>query len=294
MSANLVHQLFSPAFHWREWTELWSYEFMRAALAGSVLLSLMGGYLAVFVVLRRIVFVSVALSEFSAVGVALALLRGVAHAAMLKYSIGFGLLGVVLLSLLSGGKRLTKESIVGTAYAGAAAFSVLLLAIAGQHEGHELSALMWGDVLALSWHRILDLGIVLFLIALCHALLYKEFLFCSFDPAMAATLHLRTWVFDLIFFALLGVLISLSLQVVGLLVIFAYLVVPGVVGLLVARTLRGAFGVSIITALLASVMGIHLSWVLDLPTGLTLVAALVALTLAVALVGWLRRGRKAT
>jgi ABC-type Mn2+/Zn2+ transport system permease subunit len=150
---------------------------------------------------------------------------------------------------------------------------------------------MWGDVLALSWHDILDLGLVLLGVALCHALLYKEFLFCSFDPAMAATLHFRVWAFDLIFFASLGVLISFSLQVVGLLVVFAYLVVPGVIGLLAARTLRGAFLVGIGAALLASVLGLHLSWVLDLPAGLTLVAVLVALTPVAALVDRVRRGR---
>lgn len=294
MPNDLAHHFFSLAFHWREWTELWSYEFMRAALVGSVLLSLVGGYLAVFVVLRRIVFVSVALSEFSAVGVALGLLCGAAHAALLRYSVGFGLVGVVLLALLSGGRRLTKESIVGTAYAGAAAFSILLLAVAGRHEGHELSALMWGDVLALSWHDILDLGLVVLGVAWCHALLYKEFLFCSFDPAMAATLHFRVWAFDLIFFASLGVLISFSLQVVGLLVVFAYLVVPGVIGLLAARTLRGAVLVSIGAALFASVVGLHLSWVLDLPAGLTLVAVLVALTPAAALVDRVRCSRRAS
>lgn len=291
MPHEAVHRLWSLSFHLHEFHDLWSYEFMRSALAAAALLSLLGGYLAVFVVLRRIVFVTVAIAEFSACGIALALLVGAAHAAVLNYSMGAGLAGVLLLALVSGGRRLTKESVVGTTYAGAAAVSVLMLAVAGKHEGHDLSALMWGDVLALSRHNVVELLLVFAAVGVFHVLFYKEFLFCSFDPVMARSVGLPVRLYDLLFFALLGAAIALAMHTVGLLVVFAYLVVPGVIGLLVARTMSGAFVASVVAGLAASAIGVHLSWVLDVPTGLTLVATLVALTPVAAIVCLVRNRR---
>ncbi len=283
-----VEDLLSLTYHVAQVKELWSYEFMRPAVVACALLSLLCGYLSVHVVLRRIVFVSVALAECSAVGAALALIQGLTKAAALPYTLGFGLGGVVLMSLVSGTRRISREAIVGIVYAGGAAISILILAIVRQHEGHELSAMLWGEILAIKWEELHVMAIAFGVIAVVHLLLRKEFLFAGYDAQMARALGYQVWLLDVLFYAALGVAIAFSIRIVGLLVVFAFLTVPGAIGLVVARTLRGAAVASIAAGVLASAVGIHLSWVLDLPTGLAIVAAMVGLVPFAAVVGWVR------
>ncbi len=273
-----VGQLWSLSFHAQQLQEMYSYEFMRAALAGSLLIALVGGYLAVHVVLRRVVFASVALAECSALGVALGLLRGVAHTALVPFSVGFGMLGVMLVSLLDTGRRITQEAVVGLIYGGAAAVSITLLAVAGKHEGHELQALLWGDVLALSASDIKVLAVAFAVVIVVHALTYKEFLLTGFDPEMAASIGYSVRLWNLLFFALLGLVIAFAVRNLGLLVVFSYLVMPGVAGLCLARRMRGVFLCSIAVAIVGSLLGVYASWLLDLPTGPANVVALTVLT----------------
>jgi len=264
----------SLAYHAHQLADMWKYEFMRAALVGSLMLGLLGGYLAVYVILRRVVFITVALAECSAVGLAAALLAGVAITAVLPYSVAAAIVGVLLLSLLGRGRKLPAESIVGAVYAGAAAISILLLAIAHLHESHEVRALLWGDVLTLSWHQVRTALIAFGAVGLVELLLYKEFLLASFDPEMARTLGLPVSLLDLFFFLLLGITIPFAISIAGLLVAFAYLLLPGATGLLLARRLPGAFATAIAAGTIGSLIGTYLSWLLDTPTGPTIVAVL--------------------
>jgi len=283
-----LHQLLSLSFHVQQVKELWSYAFMRPAVVACALLAVLCGYLSVHVVLRRVVFVSVALAECSSVGAALALVRGLEKATALPYTLGFGLGGVVLMALVSGTRRISREAVVGIVYAGGAAVSILVLAIVRQHEGHELSAMLWGEILAIKWGDLSVMAAAFGVIGLVHLLLRKELLLSGYDPEMARALGYRVWLLDLLFYASLGVAIALSIRIVGLLVVFAFFTVPGAVGLLAARGLRGAALMAIAAGIVASALGIHLSWVLDLPTGLVVVALLVALVPVAALVGRVR------
>ncbi len=274
------------SFHAHQLAEMWQYEFMRAALIGAVMLGALGGYLAVYVILRRVVFLSVALAECSAVGLSLALMAGVAISAVLPYSVMAALAGVLLLSLLGRGRRLPAESVVGAVYAGAAALAILILALAHLHESHEVRALLWGDVLTLSWSQVRAAVIVFGAIAVAELLLYKEFLFASFDAEMARTVGLPVGFLDLLFYLLLGVTIPFAISIAGLLVAFAYLLLPGAIGLLLGRRMTSAFAIAAVSGVLASLVGTYASWLLDSPTGPTIVTTLtVFLVLAAAYSG---------
>jgi ABC-type Mn2+/Zn2+ transport system permease subunit len=268
--------LWSFAYHAHQLSEMWRYEFMRAALVGSVLLGMLGGYLSVYVILRRIVFVSVALAECSGVGVAAALVAGVAVSRVLPYSVGAALMGVLLLSVLARGRRLPAESVIGTVYAGAASLSILMLALAHMHESHEVRAMLWGDVLTLSWPQVKLAVLVFGAIGLAQILLYKEFISVSFDPDMARTLGLPVAVLDLVFFLLLGVTIPFAISIAGLLVAFAYLVLPGAVALILSRRMIPAFVIAVASGVSASLLGTYVSWLLDAPTGPVIVTTLTA------------------
>lgn len=111
-------------------------------------------------------------------------------------------------------------------------------------------------------------------ILLVHLALLKEFLYLSFDPRMAATQGYRSGVWNLLFYASLGLAIAMAIKSVGVLLMFAFLVIPAAVGLVVARRLLGVFVVSMATAAVAVFGGIWLSYAYDYPSGPMIVAVL--------------------
>ncbi|MBT8487577.1 MAG: metal ABC transporter permease, partial [Gemmatimonadetes bacterium] len=107
-----------------------------------------------------------------------------------------------------------------------------------------------------------------------HALYYKQFLFVSYDPEMAATLGYRVVVWDLLLYMTFGIVITLAMQSVGVLLVFSYLVLPGVGGLLLGRRLRNVFAWSLVFAALGTVFGFMISVVLDLPSGASIIVVM--------------------
>jgi ABC-type Mn2+/Zn2+ transport system permease subunit len=104
--------------------------------------------------------------------------------------------------------------------------------------------------------------------------LFKEFLYVSFDPDMAATQGYRTERWNLTFYVLLGLAIALAIKAIGILLMFAFLVIPAALGLLVARGLRGTLAVAMGSALVAVFLGIWFSYRFDFPSGPMIVAVL--------------------
>jgi ABC-type Mn2+/Zn2+ transport system permease subunit len=114
---------------------------------------------------------------------------------------------------------------------------------------------------------------------------YKELLFVSFDRETARTLgyNVRRW--DLLLYLTLGVVIASAMQFAGVMLVFNFLVLPAVTGLLLSHTMRGVFVWSVVSALVAAFVGFSLSVPFDLPSGPAISAASGALVL----LAWLRR-----
>ncbi len=118
-----------------------------------------------------------------------------------------------------------------------------------------------------------------------HAVFYKEFLFVSFDRETARTLGYNVTFWNLFLYLTLGLVIAFAMQFAGVLLVFNFLVLPAVAGLLVARGMRGMFAVAIAASLAASVVGFSFSVVFDLPTG----PSIIAVSGALLLIAWLIR-----
>ena len=248
--------------------EVFRIPFMQHALLAGLLISVLCAFLAVFVVLKRIVFVGVALAQMSSAGVAMALLLGLSPTLL---SLLFMLLGVAVFSIRSSEKKVPRESIIGIAYATAAALGILLVARSAQGESHMLN-LLFGNILAVTPGDIHLMAGTFIGVGLIHCLFHKEFVFSSFDPEMAETLGMRARIWELIFYLTLGVTIALAIRTAGMLLVFAFLVVPGVFGLMLARVLKTAFVLAMIAAVIPVVLGLYMSFVLDLPSAATIVA----------------------
>ncbi|HEX8834070.1 MAG TPA: metal ABC transporter permease [Abditibacteriaceae bacterium] len=248
--------------------ETYSKDFMRQALLAGLSVALICSYLGVYVVLKRIVFVGVALAEMSSAGIALGLLLGFAPilGAML-----FTLLGVVFFSLRFASRRLPNETFIGIAYSIAAALGILLIAKSAQGETHMLK-LLQGDVLTVSPRETLVMIGAFAVVGLLHVLFNKEFLLVSFDREAASTLGFRAAMWDFLLFLSIGLVIAFSIYAVGILLTSTLLVLPAATALLLANRMRSAFVLAPVFGTVPVVLGLHLSLVTDMPASAVVVA----------------------
>ena len=234
-----------------------------------------------YVVLRRIVFVGAALAQLSSAGIALGMFL-----AGLGVGLGFATRPIALSLVvtiagamffgLGGRAKVAPDATIGTTYAVAAALGILLIAKAKGGEAHDI--FLQGNILGITSHDTLVLLAVAVPVLLLHALFYKEFLFISFDRETARTLgyDVRRW--TLLLYLTLGLVIAFAMQFAGVMLVFNFLVLPAVTGLLVARSMGAMFAWALGSAIVAAVVGFTLSVPYDLPSGPAIIAVSAAIT----------------
>jgi zinc transport system permease protein len=257
----------------------------REALYGALVIAVACSVLGVYVVLRRIVFVGAALAQLSSAGIALALyLAGmgvltsiterpvtVALLVTLAGALFFGLQG-------SSRGPVPPDATIGVAYAVAAAAGILLISKAAHGEAHDL--FLQGNILSITARDTMVLLGVSIPVLLVHLVFYKEFLFVSFDRETARTMGYRVEGWNLLLYLTLGLVIAFAMQFAGVMLVFNFLVLPAVTGLILARGMAAVFSVSIVAAVAAAVIGFSLSVPYDLPTGPTMIGVSGLLALA--------------
>jgi ABC-type Mn2+/Zn2+ transport system permease subunit len=248
----------------------------REALYGALVIALACSVIGVYVVLRRIVFVGAALAQISSAGIALALWlagAGVALGPLDHPTVMSLLLTLVAVMFFASGARgrVPPDATIGVTYAVAAALGILLIAKAASGEAHDI--FLSGNILGITRSDTLVLLGVTVPVLLVHFVFYKELLFVSFDRETARTLgyNVRWW--DLLLYLTLGVVIASAMQFAGVMLVFNFLVLPAVTGLLLSGSMRGVFFWSIASALLAAFAGFSLSVPFDLPSGPAISAA---------------------
>lgn len=267
--------------------EILTLPFVRVALGSGLLIAAMCSYLGVFVVLRRIVFVGIALAQLAAVGVALSFYIPLPCEVLALIS---ALVGALLLGSRWGGRYLPREAGVGFAYAAASAAAILLVAKSAQGEAHVLG-ILFGDILTLQMTEVgILIGVTAFVLLL-HAVFYKQFVFTSFDPESARAAGIRVGVWTALFDLTLAAAIAIAIHAAGALLVFSYLVQPAMVGLILAERMRWVLALAVGSGLLATVVGLLLSILMDLPTGPTVVAFSSGLVVLALIVQRMRRDR---
>ena len=248
----------------------------REALYGALVIALACSVLGVYVVLRRIVFVGAALAQISSAGIALALfLAGTGVTLGLATNANVMSLVLTLIAVLffaSGTRgRIPPDATIGITYAVAAAIGILLIAKAASGEAHDI--FLSGNILGITCRDTLVLLSVTIPVLIVHVAFYKELLFVSFDRETARTLGFNVKWWDLLLYLTLGVVIASAMQFAGVMLVFNFLVLPAVTGLLLSRSMRGVFVWSVVSALLAAFVGFSLSVPFDLPSGPAISAA---------------------
>lgn len=258
--------------------------FYREAILGALVLAVGCSVLGVYVVLRRIVFVGAALAQLSSAGVGLAVFLTSAGLGLgwltdeLVIAFAVTMAGVAFFGFEAGRERMPADAGLGVAFVVAGGASVLLVARSATADIYDL--FFGGDILLISVDEIRVIVLAVVGVLALHALFVKQFLFVSYDPEMAATLGYRVVRWHLLLYMTFGVVITLAIQSVGVLLVFSYLVLPGVAGLLLGRRLHAVFLWSVATGIAGTLIGFMASIVFDLPSGATIIVAMGGLVMA--------------
>jgi len=262
--------------------------FLRYALVAGLLAGGVCGFLGAYVILRRIIFLGVALSEAAALGVALGLFVGWNPEATAS---GLTLLTALLLSLSGRYRVLSQESLIGWAYVVAAGAAIILISKNPIAEAHGLDVVS-GSLLYASGREIWQLGILAGAVLLIFIALHRVFIFVSFDKETARSMGMNTAVYEFGFYACLGLSISLAMKTAGILFVFASLLIPGMISLSLFRRMWLILLGAVLVVVVSVPAGVGLSYQADLPTGPAVVCVYAALFLvtsgAGALYRWLR------
>ncbi len=247
-------------------------EFPVAVFCGCLLATTCGSF-GVFVLMRRLGFISIALSECSACGIAAASLCGFSP---LTGATTTTLLAVCALSTDWEKLRIPRDAILGAVFVFASALSVLLVSRSGMGL-LEVKALLYGDLLLASSHDFMQIAMIHIPLLACLLLFLRSLLFTFMDNAGAKVAGIPVRVLELAFFVALGMLISSAAKMAGSLLVFCYLVVPPATGLLLSRRLWAVMLLTVLCGVASTLIGLTASYHWDLAGNQCIIIAACAL-----------------
>jgi len=247
--------------------------FLFWPFVASLILTGIHAYLGVHVVERGVIFVDLALAQIAALGATIAILVGMDPHGRGAYflSLGFTFLGAAIFSLARTRRgHIPQEAFIGIAYAVASATAILAMSKATGETEH-LKDMLVGNILAVSRPEVEKTALLYGVIGLFHYFFRKKFLLISTNPAQAegSGMSIRFW--DFLFYASFGVVVTSSVAIAGVLLVFCYLIVPSVGAMLFADKIGRRLAIGWTMGTLVSALGVYFSVLLDLPTGATIV-----------------------
>jgi zinc/manganese transport system permease protein len=261
--------------------DLSTLQFLAAPFVASLIIAGIHAYLGVHVVERGVIFVDLSLAQIAALGSAVALLLPIdadPHGALVYWiSVGSTLVGAAIFSTIrSRHARIPQEAIIGIAYAVASAGTILAMSKATAESEH-LKDMLVGNILAVSWPEVWTTAGLYAVIGTFHFIFRKRFLAISMahhsrgDEAAISGLNIRLW--DFLFYASFGFVVTRSVSIAGVLLVFCYLIVPSVAAMLYSEHIGRRLAIGWTMGTIVSALGIYLSVKLDLPTGATMVCS---------------------
>jgi zinc/manganese transport system permease protein len=250
--------------------------FLAAPFVASLILTGIHAYLGVHVVERGVIFVDLSLAQIAALGATIALLLpitgGDPHSTVTYWvSLAFTFLGAfVFSSIRSRRARIPQEAIIGICYAVASAAAILAMSKATSESEH-LKDMLVGNILAVSWLEVGKTAVLYGVIGAFHYVFRHKFLAISMHPAKAEAAGISIKMWDFLFYASFGFVVTSSVSIAGVLLVFCYLIVPSVAAMLYADSIGRRLAIGWTMGTVVSALGVYLSLKLDLPTGATIV-----------------------
>ncbi len=233
-------------------------------------------YFGIHVIGRGIIFVDLSLAQIASLGTVMAFALGVAlHTREAYfYSLALALAGAAIFSISrSRGERVPQEAVIGIVYAVAAAFAMLLV---DRHpEGMEIiQGSLTGGILWVDEHAIVSTSRIYALLAALLVIFHARFLRVTRDPGKAEREGMRIRLWDLLFYAIFAIVITKSVEISGILLVFSFLVIPAVISSLFLEGLRGRLILGWVIGTVSSLLGLVLSYAYDLSAGPAIVSLL--------------------
>jgi zinc/manganese transport system permease protein len=273
-----------------DWTIV---SFLAPAIVASLIIAGIHAYLGLHVVERGVIFVDLSLAQIASLGAAIAVWQGYdAHdPAIYWMSLGFTLIGALIFAMIKGQEaKIPQEAIIGISYAVASAAVILTMSKA-TGEAEHLRDMLVGNILSVQWPEVWLTAVIYLVIGLFHYVFRKRFLEISLNPDAVAARGISVRFWDFLFYASFGLVVTRSVAIAGVLLVFCYLIVPSIGGMLFAGRIGPRLAIGWVMGVVVSILGMYFSVQFDLPTGATIVCTFGGVLAAMALVRPLIRTR---
>jgi zinc/manganese transport system permease protein len=252
-----------------------AFEILLPAFVASLILTGIHAYLGVHVVERGVIFVDLSLAQIAALGTTVAYLAGydLHSGSAYLFSLGFTFIGAAIfaVSRVHRKTRIPQEAIIGIVYAVSAAVAILVMSKATQETEH-LKEMLVGNILSVSWPELAKTAVLYALVGLFHYVFRRRFLLISMNEQEAERQGVNVRLWDFLFYVSFGFVVTSSVAIAGVLLVFCFLIVPSVTAMLFAERLGPRLAIGWSMGAVVSAAGVAMSFVIDLPTGATIVA----------------------
>jgi len=260
--------------------------FMQRGLLAAVLVAAVCGILGSFVVLKGLAFIGDALAHASFGGVALAFVLG---ANIYLGAFVFALATAFGIGAVSRRGRVSFDTAIGVLFSGTFALGILIISRVDRYTT-DLFAYLFGDVLSITEEDLWTIAALGLVVLALVAAFYRQLLFAAFDPTVAAASGIPARFLEFLLLALLGVTIVTAIQAVGIIMVVALLVTPSATAYLFASRFHHMILASVAVGSFSALLGIYLSYYLDLASGAAIILVATALFfVTLALTGHMRK-----
>src|SRR6186713_630679 len=261
-------------------------QFLAPAIAATLIIAGIHTYLGLHVVERGVIFVDLSLAQIASLGAAVGVWQGYDphEPAIYWMSLAATLIGALVFAMIKGHEaNIPQEAIIGISYAVASAAVILLLSKA-TGEAEHLRDMLVGNILSVQWPEVWLTGGIYVVLGLFHYVFRKRFLEISIDAQAAAAKGVSVRFWDFLFYASFGFVVTRSVAIAGVLLVFCYLIVPSVGGMLFSERIGPRLAIGWVMGVVVSMLGMYVSVLFDLPTGAAIVCTFGAALIAMAAV----------
>ncbi len=253
-------------------------------------------YLGVHVIARKVIFVDLALAQIAALGTVVGVLLGYEVGkdtnALYFYSLAFTIFGAFVFSITRMKKdRVPHEAIIGIVYAVTFATTILLLSKSALGP-QEIDHIIKGELLWVQPHTVIKTAIIYSLVGIFHFIFRKKFMAISIDPDKAETTGMNVRFWDFLFYMSFGFVITSSVAIAGVFLVFSYLVIPSVGAMLLSKKLGTRLTIGWVAGSIISFLGVKLSWNTGLPTSPLVVVLLAGGLVIAGLIDYFKHAEK--
>ncbi|MEK7310184.1 MAG: metal ABC transporter permease [Planctomycetota bacterium] len=231
-------------------------------------------YLGLHIVSRGVIFVDLALAQMAALGSACAILIGYELGQQMTFiiSLAFTFIGAAVFALSRAREeKVPQEALIGIVFAVTSAMTILILD-RSPHGGEAIKSMLVGGLLYVTPASVLKIFGLYLVIGIFHYIFRKKFLLISTNikEAYAQGLSVRWW--DFLFYITFGIVVTVSVEIAGVLLVFSYFIVPAVCSMLFTDSIIKRLVIGWIIGTLVSAIGLYFSGLWDLPSGASIVA----------------------